>query len=304
MNISRRGFLQGAGQCAVGLVIARTVDVKPLRAATENFTGYPNRFGMLTDTTKCIGCRLCELACSDANGLAMTEMSSAAVLNTPRRPSATAWTVVNKYQPSRGPAVFRKVQCMHCDEPACVSSCLVGALKKTKEGAVIYDESVCIGCRYCMNACPFTMLSYEYDDPYRPAIKKCLMCYARISQQGGVPACAAACPTQATIFGKRQELLALAKQRIAEGAGKYVPRVYGETEAGGTGWLYLAAAPFEELGFPPDVGTTPYPEYTRDWLLGVPLVLMLWPALLLGIHSLVKHKEKAVSHSTEPRRKG
>lgn len=298
MDIGRRRFLQGMGGCAAGLVLASTLDSrKPAHGSSiESFTGNPDRFGSLTDTTMCIGCRLCEVACAEANGLPVTErIGDPAVFETLRRPSATTLTVVNRYSsPQGGPDVYRKIQCMHCDEPACVSACLVGALKKTKEGPVIYKEDVCIGCRYCMTACPFNALSYEYNEPLHPRIIKCILCYERVAKEGGITACAEACPTKGTIFGKRSDMLAIARKRIQDNPGKYVPKVYGEADAGGTGWLYLSAVPFEQLALP-SVGTTPFPEYTRDWLLGVPVVLMLWPALLMGIHTMVKHKEKVLS---------
>lgn len=295
-KVSRRKFLQGLG-VAAGAAAIVPLWRPSLVSAAENFTGYPDRYGMLSDTTMCIGCRSCEAACNQANGLPAPELpfSDRTVFDEKRRPDAGAWTVVNCYSTGDGDGqkVYRKLQCMHCNEPACVAACPAAALKKMPEGMVIYDEHVCIGCRYCMNACPFSMLSYEYDDAFRPAIRKCLLCYQRVTESGGIPACAEACPTKGTIFGKRSELLRIARERISNNPDKYIDHIYGEHEVGGTSWLYLSAVPFQQLGFPQELGTEPYLEYTRDWLLGVPLVLVMWPALLMGLHKVAKYRERA-----------
>jgi formate dehydrogenase iron-sulfur subunit len=303
MNVTRRQFLKSAaavsGVAAIGALV--TSPAKAL--AAESFEGHPDRFGVLTDTTMCVGCRSCERACNRVNNLPPPEKRFAdpSVFAEQRRPTAAAWTVVNQYPgvvPGASP-IFRKVQCMHCEEPACASSCLVGALTKTPEGPVLYNEKVCIGCRYCMNACPFTMLSYTYDDPIRPAIKKCIMCYSKIKEEGTAPACVSACPVGANVFGKRAELLEIARTRISNNSGKYVHQVYGEKEAGGTGWLYLSAVPFDKLGLPANLGTTPFPEFTRDFLLAVPLVLIGWPAVFLGLHAMSKRREKNAIESVK-----
>ncbi len=288
--ISRRGFLRAAGAVGGAAMLGGLFGVKPA-LAVEDFRGYPDRYGMLTDTTMCIGCRMCEMACAKANDLPAPPTGQE-VFATRRRPAAGAFTVVNRYEnPSGGAPIYRKVQCMHCDEPACASACLVGALKKTPEGPVIYNEDICIGCRYCMVACPFSNLAYDYDSAFTPAVRKCIMCRDRLLHGEG-PACATACPTKATIHGKRSELLAIAHERIRQNPDKYVPHVFGEDEAGGTGWLYLAAVPFDRLGLPTNIGRTPYPEFTRDFLLAVPLVLMMWPGALAGLNAVIRRKER------------
>ena len=264
--VSRRGFLRAAGIVG-GATIATGLFGKETAYAVEDFPGYPDRFGSLTDVTLCIGCRMCETACAKANGLP-TPSAAPEVFDTMRRPSATALTVANRYTiPELDKPVYRKMQCMHCNEPACASACLVGALKKTPEGAVVYNEDICIGCRYCMVACPFSVLAYDYNSPLTPAVHKCTLCHARIAKEGGATACSTACPTKATIYGKRSDLLKIAHDRIKENPGKYMNTVYGEYEAGGTSWLYLSAVPYEKLGLPGNLGRTPYPEYTRDFLL-------------------------------------
>jgi Fe-S-cluster-containing dehydrogenase component len=185
---------------------------------------------------------------------------------------------------------YVKKQCMHCNEPACASACLVAAFTKTKEGPVIYNPNVCIGCRYCMVACPYYIPTYDYFEPLSPEVRKCTMCYDRI-QEGKIPACAEICPKEAITFGKRSDLITLAREKIRHDPERYHPYLFGENEAGGTGWLYLAGTDFGKLGFPTDIGTTPYPELTRGFLSVVPLVLTIWPVLLTGFYKFSKARE-------------
>ncbi len=296
--VSRRGFLQAAAVLGGSIALGGFKQTGIAHAA-EDFPGYPDRYGMLTDITKCMGCRMCEQACAKANNLP-TPPTDPGVLEKKRRPSSQALTVVNRYtNPITGAPVFRKEQCMHCEEPACASACLVGAFKKTPEGPVLYNESVCMGCRYCMIACPYGALSFEYDDALSPAIKKCIMCFERITREGVAPACATACPTKATIFGRRSEMIKVARQRILQEPDKYVDHIFGETEAGGTGWLYLSAVPFDKLGFPTNLGKKPLAEYTREFLLAVPLVLMMWPAALTGVNALIRRGEQSARTSAD-----
>jgi Fe-S-cluster-containing dehydrogenase component len=266
----------------------------PSKALANDLSGYPDRFGMLTDITRCIGCRRCEEACNKANQLPALETPTEdkSVFEEKRRPDAQSYTVVNRYaDPKTGEPVYSKVQCNHCCEPACASACLVGALKKSPAGPVTYDESVCVGCRYCMTACPFYIPAFEYFDAGSPAIQKCFMCYHRISE-GEVPACATECPVEVITFGKRSELLKIARDRIRNQPEKYIDHIYGEKEAGGTDWLYISGVPFEEIGFPNNLGTTPYPELTREFLSSVPVVLVTWPALLGGLYLFARQNQR------------
>jgi Fe-S-cluster-containing dehydrogenase component len=290
LALSRRSFLRGLGAAAGAVAVSGLTGAGVARAA-EDFPHYPDRFGMLTDTTLCVGCRLCEHACAKANGKP-EPASDPKVLETLRRPTAQALTVVNRYDiPGSDAPVFRKVQCMHCDEPACVSACPVKALRKTSKGPTVYNEDLCMGCRYCMVACPFSIPAYEYSDPLTPKVVKCIMCYERATKDGNPPACASACPTKATIFGTREELLHVARERVVSHPDKYVDHIYGEHEAGGTSWLYLSSVPFEHLGFPAEVGRIPYPEFTRDFLLAVPVAYVMMPPALAGIQALIKRRE-------------
>jgi len=185
---------------------------------------------------------------------------------------------------------------MHCDEPACASACLVAAIRKTPEGPVTYNKDVCIGCRYCMVACPFSIPAYDYFNATSPQVRKCTMCYDRI-RQGKIPACAEICPKEAITFGKRKELIGLAREKIRSHPDRYNPQIFGEKEVGGTGWLYLAGADFGQIGFPDEIGTTPYPELTRGFLGMVPIVFTIWPLLLTGFRkfSLSRQRQEAAT---------
>jgi Fe-S-cluster-containing dehydrogenase component len=285
-DISRRGFLGGVAAGAVTLLGSRP------GSAHEHFPGYPGRLGLLHDTTLCVGCRSCEIACSKENQLPPPPpASTAGVLDRPRRTTDRLLTVVNRYQPGTGRAVFRKQQCMHCNEPCCASVCFVRAFTKTPEGPVLYDPDVCVGCRYCVMACPYNALAYEYDEPAAPRVMRCTMCYPRI-KQGLPPACAAACPTGAITFGRREELLVGARERMRKQPSRYIDQIFGEKEFGGTSWLVLAGVPFHQLGLPRQPGTEPLPALTSGFLSVVPLVLAIYPGLLLGIYSFTRRKEK------------
>ncbi len=289
MSTSRRKFLKwvaGAGAAAA-------VPKKSL--AHEHFTGYPDSYGVLHDTTLCIGCRSCEAACNEVNNLPPPEkpFDDKSVFEHKRRTDDKAFTVVNRYDVhdyDRSP-VFRKQQCNHCLEPACASACFVGAFTKTPEGAVVYDPSVCVGCRYCIMACPFNIPAYEYHEALTPRVMKCTMCYPRL-KEGKLPACVEACPMEALTFGKREDLIAIARERIRKYPHRYIDHIYGEQEMGGTSWLYITGAPFEDIGLRTDLGVTPAPELTSGALSLVPMVIGMWPVLLGGIYVITKRKEK------------
>jgi Fe-S-cluster-containing dehydrogenase component len=150
---------------------------------------------------------------------------------------------------------------MHCNDPACVSACIVGALTKSEDGPVVYDETKCIGCRYCLVACPFQMPAYEYDRAIEPRVRKCDLCESRI-RDGQVPACVAACPVQALTFGKRGDLIEQGRSTIAQNPSHYTEHIYGETEVGGTSWMYLSAVSLPRSVFP-KLPVEPIPEYTE-----------------------------------------
>ncbi len=239
------------------------------------------KIGLLIDTTKCIGCRGCTLACKEANGLPIDDGSQGL--------SATTWTTVEDRA-----GVHVRRQCMHCEEPACASVCPVGALKKTAEGAVVYDENKCIGCRYCMVACPFSIPRYEWNTPV-PRMRKCILCYEQASKHGQPTACASVCPTGATFFGERAALTKEAERRLSEEPQRYHPQVYGAREAGGTSVIYLGAVAFEKLGFKTTLRSDSYPKLTWGVLSKLPNVASVAGVGLAGVWWLMNRREEVAA---------
>jgi len=287
MTISRRGFLKSAA-VAGGTLAGR----KAAASALEPTDGVEFN-GMLVDTTLCVGCRACEAACNEANALPPPPagFESDQVFEQRRDTTPDAFTVVNRFSNPKKPdaPLFVRKECMHCNQPACATACLTKAMEKTKEGPVIYNKDRCMGCRLCMLSCPFDIPKYQYSSA-APYVRKCVFCADR-QKQGLKPACAEACPSGATLFGKKSELLEVARTRIYMEPDRYVHQIYGEREAGGTGWLFLLPASAEKVGLPTNLGTTPYPELTSGFLYAVPLVFVLWPSLLFGLNHIVKSPE-------------
>lgn len=303
MSINRRDFLKLGGVSATLTVIG--VDA----VANEDFTGYPDSYGMLVDTTICIGenCRRCEEACKKANNLTLKglNLSDNSVFEKRRRTDADNYTIVNRFPHAEQPgdSIYVKHQCMHCTEPACASACLVNAFTKTPEGPVIYNPDVCIGCRYCMVACPFYAPTFDFFDAYTPQIRKCTMCYDRI-KDGKKPACSEICPEEAITFGKRSELILVARDKIRKHPNRYIPHIFGEHEVKGTSWMYLAGVDFAQLGFDTNLGTTAYPALTRGFLSAVPLVLTLWPVLLVAFYKASQQRRRRAEKADDPVEKG
>jgi Fe-S-cluster-containing dehydrogenase component len=295
MSVSRRGFIGGAIGAALGAGSAEAGTVR-------QFAGYPGRYGLLHDTTLCVGCRSCEAACARVNELPPPPepLDDPGLFEARRRTSDTALTVVNRYleKPAEGPAVYRKLQCMHCNEPCCATVCPVHAFEKTPEGPVLYDPEVCMGCRYCIMACPYNALAYEYDKVLTPRVMRCTMCYPRI-KEGLVPGCAEACPMGAITFGEREQLIAVARERIRKFPERYLDHIYGEHEFGGTSWLVLSGAPFEELDLLPGVTHEPLPAIGTSYLGVVPLVITIYPGLLLGIYAFSKRQQAVAKEERE-----
>ncbi|SMC96234.1 Fe-S-cluster-containing dehydrogenase component [Desulfocicer vacuolatum DSM 3385] len=300
MNINRRGFFKVMGAAGA------TAMTPAAGARAWESAAPPDAFGCLVDLTRCIGCRKCEEACNRVNGLPAPEISfdDPTVLDTRRRPHEKSYTVVNRYFPGTLDThdqlvpTFVKLQCMHCQDPACASACIVGALTKKENGSVYYDVGKCIGCRYCMVACPFEIPAYEYHDPVTPRVMKCTFCFERISKENGLPGCAQICPVEAITFGRRDTVMALAKQRLKDNPGKYVNHIYGEKEVGGTSWIYISSEPFEDLGFPslPDRPTPKLAETIQHGLFSY-----LWsPILLFGVlGGIMRRNEKKNVHGKD-----
>ncbi|QQS37245.1 MAG: 4Fe-4S dicluster domain-containing protein [Ignavibacteriales bacterium] len=247
---NRRDFFKTTALLGAGIT---GLSSKPAKAAPENILSE-DRMGVLVDTTVCVGCRNCEWACKNAHDLPagnIEDYADRSVYEKMRRPNDKALTVVNEYKnPTNVSLPYDvKVQCMHCDHPACVSACIVGAFSKQENGTVLWDTDMCIGCRYCMVACPFQIPAFEYEEALSPDIKKCDFCFDR-TKEGKLPACIEICPVEALTYGPRTELIKIARERIKRNPERYVDHIYGEYEVGGTAWMYLSGVEFEKLDFP------------------------------------------------------
>ncbi len=253
-------------------------------------------FGILTDTTRCTGCESCVEACRQTYRLGrdrnwrwkghVDDLSSTRFCTIIRRPGKH----------------FVRHQCRHCLEPACASACIVGALHKTDIGPVIYDEKRCMGCRYCMMACPYGIPRYEWESTV-PLVRKCILCYDRI-KTGGQPACTQSCPYGATIFGTRAALLAEARRRFAENPGRYFPaenpKIFGETEVGGTSVLYISDINLDFLGWRPNLGDEPLPALTWAALSKVPKIIPAVAGLMAGIYWVIGRRMKLQAEAAAP----
>jgi formate dehydrogenase iron-sulfur subunit len=297
--MDRRTFLKIMGSGVAGAATGNLLT--PGRTLASEVPLGKELYGILVDTTRCIGCRRCELGCAEVNGMPIPDISESKnqdVLKTLRKTSDMQYTVINRYETEKGPFYVPR-RCMHCNQPGCVAACLVKAMRKRPTGHVTWDLN-CIGCRLCMVSCPFDIPKFEYNKAI-PRIQKCNLCWDRYNK-GALPGCVEVCPTQALMFGTRRQILEEGKRRIAANPDKYVDHIYGENEVGGTSHLYLSAVPFEQIGFRKDLGTVPYPEYSTGFLYAVPFIFVLWPIVMLGMnratkkHEEEKHEEKHEEH--------
>jgi formate dehydrogenase iron-sulfur subunit len=238
---------------------------------------------ILYDATLCVDCKLCEQACAKRNELPYGDSIAAE-----EKQSAHKLTAVLDKKDK-----YMRRLCMNCLDPTCVSVCPVAALHKTAEGPVTYDASRCIGCRYCMLACPFDVPKYEWN-ALLPRMRKCDMCADRV-EAGKPTACAEACPTGATKFGEREELIAEARKRIREAPHQYVNHVYGISEVGGTSVLLLSAVPFEAFGYPANVTREPLPLLTYRVLSRIPDLVGLGGVFLGGIWWVTHRREEVAA---------
>lgn len=276
--LTRRKLLKGL---AGGAGVAAVTTVAPKAEARATHTMPEHAIGLLYDGTLCIGCRACISACKEANGMPPehTELAVGNYWDAPLDISGKTLNVIKAYREGNATHkdkaidgfAFTKVSCMHCNDPSCVSACPVSAMTKDPEtGVVHYNLEACIGCRYCVAACPFNVPRATYDTP-SPKISKCQLCTHRMGE-GRYAACAEVCPTGATLFGpvidlkkeieRRRSLTPGTKTRFPRGkiggtdshlgtVGEYVPRTYGEKEIGGTQVMHLSGVPFELLDKPP-----------------------------------------------------
>jgi formate dehydrogenase iron-sulfur subunit len=253
---------------------------------------------ILIDVTRCTGCERCTVACGEAHGhdRVVAERDRA---TTPDGLSANRWCTVVEAAEGR----FARKSCMHCLEPSCVSACLVGGLRKTAGGPVVYDPEKCIGCRYCMLACPFHVPRYEWSR-VAPFMRKCDLCIERLAR-GQRPACVEACPHDVLTFGTREELIEQAWSRVRDTPGRYLPHVWGETELGGTSVLYVSDVDLAALGWPgADAEAIPAltePVIEKTPLLGGTVLMGVW-----GLSAIIGRRQRLmaarVADQTSPTR--
>jgi formate dehydrogenase iron-sulfur subunit len=287
--MDRRGFLKTLGLAGATVALPKVATAAAPAAPADGREPY----GVLVDTTRCVGCNTCTYACAEANGLPEPDDPDNVHVT-----SENQWTAIQSFKTSRG-QVHVKRQCMHCTLPACASACLTQAMKKRADGPVEWREDKCMGCRFCMISCPYDMPKFEYTSA-TPRIRKCSMCADRV-KKGQEPACVENCPEGALTFGKRADLIQTARKRIADAPDRYVAHVYGEREVGGGSWLYLAGVPFDQIGFRTDLGEEPYPMLTTGFLYNVPAVLAVVPPLLLALSKATGKAVKEDEATEEPK---
>jgi formate dehydrogenase iron-sulfur subunit len=216
------------------------------------------RMGFFTDTTTCIGCKACEVACKQWNDLPADGHTAGSSYDYTGRLSASTWRHVRFVEVAAGEAeldwVFMSDVCKHCTNAGCLDACPTGALIRTEFETVIVQPDVCNGCGYCVPACPFGVID---RDPYDGRAAKCTLCYDRL-EDGLEPACAKACPTDSIQFGPLEELVGRAEARVLELHERGLEGAYlygagdapGEDLAGGLGAFFLLTDAPERFGLP------------------------------------------------------
>lgn len=247
-------------------------------------------YGILVDTTKCTSCEECVMACAAEHQIDPQRVIKEKAVN---KDGLSAYRLSNIATIS--PGHFARKSCMHCLEPSCVSACLVGGITKSPEGPVIYDPEKCIGCRYCMIACPFHIPRYEWDKT-TPLMVKCDMCFERIDQ-GKIPACVDACPNGALKFGERETLLKEAHSKIKDQPDLYLNHIWGEKEFGGTSVIYVSDVELSALGWP-KTNPKSIPSLTEPLVHITPFIGMTVAAGLLGINWTIKRRIKLAAQNT------
>lgn len=292
MTVTRRTALKTlAAAGAAAAVAPGAAEARVVRKPSDE------DYGLLVDVTRCVGCRACMTKCREANGLKPDVQEIGGVpYDAPLDMNGQTLTVIKRFDEGEASG-YVKAQCMHCAHPSCVSVCMLGALHKAEHGVVAYDVDKCVGCRYCQVGCPFNVPKFEWAKAV-PKIVKCELCRHRY-KDGKFAACAEACPREAVVFGKRGELLALAKSRLAAAPKAYLPKIYGEHDAGGTAVLYLSPVAFETVGLPA-LGTEPGPELSESIQHGIYQGFVA-PVVLLGALSFVTWRNHKKGSAEEER---
>jgi Fe-S-cluster-containing dehydrogenase component len=305
MAMTRREALEKIAKGSLPVIAAGCVSTA-MPAKAMAFEPEPGKFpeeavGLLYDTTRCVGCKSCVVACSQANNL--TPDTSRDGLH--QAPADLNWktkNIIKLYKSADGSehSYFKK-QCMQCADPACVAACMFhGLTKDEKSGIVTWNGSKCVGCRYCEVSCPFGVPTFRWAG-FNPEIVKCELCRHR-TVKGEKPGCASVCPTKAVIYGKRSDLLKEAKARIAANPGKYFGnRVYGETDAGGTQCLYLSHVDFQKLGLR-EFGEESIPDRLKYQKM-LYKYLALPAALYIAMTAVISKNFKHVEHELKEEEK-
>lgn len=314
MALDRRALLK---TLAAGGVVAAggagTASARALKSAP------PEAMGMLYDTTLCIGCKSCVVACKQANDREADPgpWEGERLYDAPLDLNEDTKNIIKLYREGDDFS-YVKQQCMHCIDPACAAACMLHSLQKDPvTGVVGYDPAYCVGCRYCQMSCPFNVTKFEFSKA-APKIVKCELCRHRVKDAavktadgftrypaGQGPACCEVCPRGAVIYGRRDELLAEAKRRIEASPGKYYEdRVYGEFDAGGTQVLYLSHVPFEKIGLPL-IGNRPVPEVAYSVQEGIYYkVPFVAPAGLYAVLAFVAYRNRRAAQGEASERGG
>jgi Fe-S-cluster-containing dehydrogenase component len=292
--MDRRRALTVLGTAVVTTAGAAVVASNTTLASGGAGTASAEAVGMLYDTTKCIGCKACVSACAQANGLEPDTERADGLYQAPLTLNSKTKNIIKLYR-TGGEQSFMKAQCMHCIDPACVGACMMHALKKDEKGIVYWTGESCVGCRYCQVACPYGVPKFEWTS-YNPKIVKCEMCRHRFADGKG-PACCEVCPAGAVVYGKREELLEEAHRRLKASPERYVQKVYGEHDGGGTNVLYLAHVDFEKLGLP-NLGVRPVPETVRN-VQGTVYYGFAAPVALYGLLSLIIRRNQRKQEKEE-----
>ena len=270
MLLSRKDFVKvlGASVGAV-LIYGATSPHKVLAFPSPSKAGRGEK-AMLYDASMCINCRACEFGCQKSNGLPKEPPDEETSSDSRNGLATNVWTVIQVNETNEAGEklkLYRKCQCMHCTDASCEAVCPTGAISHQGE-AVIIDQEVCIGCGYCVQACPFDVPHKEHGLAAGVA-KKCTFCIDRTAQ-GLEPACVEACPRGATIYGDRVELIAEGKKRVQTliTNGMANANLYGDTELGGLGVMYvlLESPSVYGLSEAPRLATT---NVAVKWLSGI-----------------------------------
>ncbi|MEW6080978.1 MAG: 4Fe-4S dicluster domain-containing protein [Bacillota bacterium] len=289
MEVLRRDFLKAGGL----VVTAMGLTMMGLNTKAHAVS-YAKT--ILFDMGRCTGCRNCEVACRKWNRLPVEEDQATGLYRNRRNLTGTRWVSMWSNNKPGADVRYMRHSCMHCADAACVKVCPVGACTHTQFSTVNVNQDVCIGCNYCVSACPFRAMGFDQS---AGVARKCTFCYDRLLR-GDNPACVQACPTDALIFGRRDSLVLEAKDRTVQARKNNYPEadVYGIEELGGLGVACLLyegkTSSLEKYGLPED---PQLPAHAQIWApLFKPLKALAIAALTFGLVS----NRLSVSHLQSP----